>query len=65
MSERQLCEHILKKLRDREEQMKTHMAEGAAKDYGEYRFQTGVIKGLRSAALDIQDILQRYEDDDE
>lgn len=54
-------DYLIKKLRDREEQMKTHMAEGSAKDYAEYRFQTGVIKGLRSAMLDIQDLLQKYE----
>lgn len=54
-------DYLLKKLRDREEQMKTHMAEDSAKDYAEYRFQTGVIKGLRSAMMDIQDLLQKYE----
>lgn len=60
-----LGDYLVKKLRDREEQMKSHMSEGSAKDYAEYRFQTGVIKGLRSAMLDIQDLLRKYEDNDE
>jgi hypothetical protein len=38
---------------------------GGAKDYAEYRELVGVIRGLDSANLTIQDLEQRLESDNE
>jgi hypothetical protein len=47
------------------EQAVDKLISGGAKDYAEYRELVGVIRGLDSANLTIQDLEQRLESDNE
>ena len=38
------------------------LAEGGCKDFAEYKNLCGVIQGLRRARMEVQDLVQRYEE---
>ena len=60
--ERQMLDHLFNRLKEREREVSESMAEGSAKDFAEYRNLCGVIQGLRRARLEVQDLVQRYEE---
>jgi hypothetical protein len=60
--ERQMLDHLFNRLKEREREVSDAMAEGSAKDFAEYRNLCGVIQGLRRARLEVQDLVQRYEE---
>ena len=60
--ERQMLDHLFTRLKEREREVSEAMAEGSAKDFAEYRNLCGVIQGLRRARLEVQDLVQRYEE---
>ena len=60
--ERQMLDHLFNKLREREREVSDALAEGTAKDFAEYRNLCGVIQGLRRARMEVQDLVQRYEE---
>jgi hypothetical protein len=60
--ERQMLDHLFNKLKEREREVSDAMAEGSAKDFAEYRNLCGVIQGLRRARMEVQDLVQRYEE---
>ena len=60
--ERQLLDHLVKKLIEREESIKDSLVSTSAKDFAEYKHLCGVIQGLRLAKMEVQDLVQRYEE---
>ena len=60
--EKQMLDHLFNKLKDREREVSDAMAEGSCKDFVEYRNLCGVIQGLRRARMEVQDLVQRYEE---
>jgi hypothetical protein len=60
--ERQMLDHLFNKLKEREREVSEALAEGNAKDFAEYRNLCGVIQGLRRARMEVQDLVQRYEE---
>lgn len=60
--ERQMLEHLNKRLLEREESVKDSLVGSGAKDFAEYKNLCGVIQGLRLAKMEIQDLVQRYEE---
>ena len=60
--ERAMLEHLVNKLKEREREVGEAMNEGNCKDFAEYRNLCGVIQGLRRARMEVQDLVQRYEE---
>jgi len=61
-NERSMLDHLFNKLKEREREVSDAMAEGSCKDFDEYRNLCGVIQGLRRARMEVQDLVQRYEE---
>ncbi|NBX97493.1 hypothetical protein EBQ81_01335 [bacterium] len=53
------------KLEDRVRDMEMSLSNGSAKDYAEYRELCGVIRGLRSAQIEIQDLASRLKESED
>ena len=60
--ERQMLDHLFNKLKEREREIIDAIAEGGCKDFSEYRNLCGVLQGLRRARMEVQDLVQRYEE---
>jgi len=60
--ERQMLDHLFNKLKERERETGESMVDGTCKDFAEYRHLCGVIQGLRRARMEVQDLMQRYEE---
>ena len=60
--ERQMLDHLFNNLKEREREVSDAMAEGNCKDFAEYKNLCGVIQGLRRARMEVQDLVQRYEE---
>ena len=60
--ERMILDHLFNKLKEREREVSESIAEGSCKDFAEYRNLCGVIQGLRRARIEVQDLVQRYEE---
>jgi len=58
-------EHLHKKLGEQIKHLEESLGAGVAKDYAEYQFMCGQIKGLLSAQLEISDLNHRMENSDE
>lgn len=50
------------KVEERREQLIQSMADGSAKDYAEYRYMCGTIRGLSFAHSEIQDLVRRIKE---
>ncbi len=61
-NERMILDHLFNKLKEREREVSESIAEGSCKDFAEYRNLCGVIQGLRRARIEVQDLVQRYEE---
>ena len=61
-NERMMLDHLFNKLKEREREVSESIAEGSCKDFAEYRNLCGVIQGLRRARMEVQDLVQRYEE---
>jgi len=61
-NERMILDHLFNKLKEREREVSESIAEGGCKDFAEYRNLCGVIQGLRRARIEVQDLVQRYEE---
>lgn len=59
---RQMLDHLFNKLSEREKEVAAAVTDGGCKDFAEYRNLCGVIQGLRRAKMEIQDLVQRYEE---
>ena len=60
--ERAMLDHLFNKLKEREREVGEAMVEGSCKDFTEYKNLCGVIQGLRRARMEVQDLVQRYEE---
>ena len=60
--EKQMLDHLVRKLIEREESIKDSLVSNSAKDFAEYKNLCGVIQGLRRARIEVQDLVQRYEE---
>ena len=56
---------LQKKIQDRIQNLNESVSNGSAKDYAEYRELCGVIRGLRSAQMEIQDLASRTKEDED
>jgi hypothetical protein len=56
---------VLKELRERRTQLSDALANGAAKDYAEYKFLCGEIRGLTAVEIYLQTLAKNLEHDDE
>lgn len=50
------------RLREHQERSSDALASGAVKDYAEYRELVGLIRGLKLALSETQDLLRNFED---
>jgi|TARA_R110000744_G_scaffold221264_2_gene340211 hypothetical protein len=57
-------EHMLKFLQERQEGVATSVMGGTPKDFIEYKYNLGLMKGLVVAEEEIARILKREDDDD-
>ena len=57
-------EHLLKRVRERQEVLKTTLASGNAQDFDQYRFIVGQISGLSFAEREIVSLNAETEEDD-
>jgi len=55
-------ELLMTKVNNRIEDLKDSVSNGSAKDYAEYRELCGVIRGLRSAQVEVQDLASRLKE---
>ena len=60
--ERAMLDHLFNKLKEREREVGESMVDGSCKDFAEYKTLCGVIQGLRRARMEVQDLVQRYEE---
>ena len=60
--ERAMLDHLFNKLKEREREVGNSMVDGSCKDFAEYKNLCGVIQGLRRARMEVQDLVQRYEE---
>jgi hypothetical protein len=63
--ERQILEHLGKKIRIRQEEITEVLANGGVSDYSAYRELVGVIRGLATCQQEIEDLVRRYKEDDD
>lgn len=57
--DRQILEHLHKVFGKKIADLEDFMAEGGCKDYPHYREVCGLIRGLRTAQTEINDLVQR------
>ena len=60
-----VIEIILKQLRERRVQLTDAIANGSAKDYAEYKFLCGEIRGLTAVEMYLQTLAKNLEYNDE
>jgi hypothetical protein len=53
------------KINERIQDVSGSLCDGVAKDYADYKGMCGVIKGLRTAQYELNDLLRKIKDDDD
>ena len=56
-----ICEHLLKRYRDRSTELEEMLSNGGAADYTQYSRVVGEISGLRTAQQEIIDLRENME----
>ena len=56
---------VIKELEEQRDSITRALSDGAAKDFAEYRYMTGEIRGLSLAHSFITDLVRKMERDDE
>lgn len=56
---------IAARLREHQERTAEALGDGGAKDYADYRELVGLIRGLKLAESEIQDLLRNFEDQED
>ena len=56
---------VLKELEEQRDSITRALSDGAAKDFAEYKYMTGEIRGLSLAHAFITDLVRKMERDDE
>jgi hypothetical protein len=57
--------HLLRELDKLVEEQQSFLGSGSAKDFAEYRYVCGTIRGLGHAEILVRDLVHRLEIDDE
>ena len=65
MNEDQAFKYLLSDLREKERSLLESLGGGAATDYPAYREMCGVIRGLRTAQLELNDLLRKIKESDD
>ncbi len=60
-----VLEHLLKKLQDEQLRQALSLGDGSAKDYADYKYSCGVVRGLLIASNHISELAERLEKADE
>ena len=63
--ELKIFEVLNQKINERVQDLTGALSDGTAKDYADYRGMCGVIKGLRTAQFELNDLLRKIKDDDD
>lgn len=58
-------EVLNKKFEDKKQMLISALAQGAAKDFAEYRDIVGQVRGLAAAQMELDDLLQMLKEKDE
>lgn len=61
----ELLKHVATKLNAEIEHIKDDVSLGGCKDYGDYKWACGIIRGLMTANGILSDTIQRLENDDD
>jgi hypothetical protein len=61
----ELLQYLAKKVQDEITVMSDDLARGTAKDFGEYKYACGIIRGLMVANGFFAETAERMEDDDD
>ena len=56
---------VASKLEERRQQLMEALGEGSSKDFAEYRYVCGTIRGLDTALSEINDLLRRVKEMDD
>lgn len=56
---------VIKEIEEKQKYLADALASGAAKDYAEYKFMCGEIRGLSFAHSYIDDLVRRMEQDED
>jgi len=59
-----VCEHLLKRYRERRTDLEETLASGGASDWGQYQRIVGEVTGLRIAEQEIIDLRKNMEKDE-
>ena len=51
--------HLSARIKERVEQLTESLSDGTAKDFAEYRYLCGTIRGLSHVQAEIQDLVRR------
>lgn len=62
--EQQMLEYLLGKYTEREQSLVSFMADGGCKSFDHYKELCGVIRGLRAAQSEIEDLVRKMKDQD-
>lgn len=57
--------HISANIEERRNQLIETLADGNARDFAEYRYLCGTIRGLNFAQIEIQDLVRRLKEIDD
>ena len=56
---------VIKEIEEKQKYLADALASGAAKDYAEYKFMCGEIRGLSFAHAYVTDLVRKMEQDDD
>lgn len=60
-----LFELLITKIQERIKNVEESLNNGSAKDYAEYRDMCGVIRGLRTAQMEVEDLASRLKESED
>jgi len=63
--ELKIFEVLNSKINERIQDLNGTLSDGVAKDYADYRGMCGVIKGLRTAQYELNDLLRKIKESDD
>lgn len=58
-------DHLYQKINEQIKELRESLGSGTAKDFAEYQFVCGKIRGLLIAQMEMNDLKQRLENSDE
>lgn len=61
----ELLNEVYKKLEQRIATLTESLSSGSLKDYAEYRDMCGVIRGLRTAQMEVEDLASRLKESED